>query len=440
MNRLHRAMVLVALCAAPVFPCGGPGSYPIDAPLVTIDRTLQAVESGQDDYESRRRVELRFLAPFRGSPGVNDALWAYAYPDAVWNALPGYDSSASFVLPDSAPLLAALRRGDGAAASAAARTIVDRALGLPAGVADAYAGLTNRALEWLDDAPRLTSTPRAAFLTTFWRDSAPPAGVLPLRDLYAARHIARDSIATWLTAHPASPYAAALEFAAIKRAMQTQIPNGWANEVRDSVPATTWRALRQLHQDWLGAHAADARAPWVRFSRARLAYFAGDTAQTWEPWLALYATGTHRPRVLSEMRYLVMQGMLPAEDARTDVALQAALLTERRLTVAQWNRAWDATAGAVPAVRLTTQERLLWHVAHRPLADSMDRLTSFPRLPAVPSSLWGEMRGVALARAGRRVAALEQLRLLPTDTLVAPLRAQLLLGERRYSPGTWLTE
>jgi hypothetical protein len=96
--------------------------------------------------------------------------------------------------------------------------------------------------------------------------------------LYAARHARGDSLDAFMRTLPTSPHGASVDFERIKRAMRERLPNGWANEFRDSVPATTWTDLAALHARWLAAHEGHALAPWVRFSRARLAYFQGDTA------------------------------------------------------------------------------------------------------------------------------------------------------------------
>lgn len=383
MTPLRRALVLVTLSAATASPCGGPETYPINAPLVTLDAQFEAIQTVSDGVESRVRPELRFLAPFRGTAGVTDALWSHAYQDAGWNPPPRFDSTATFGAPDTLAFRAAVSRGDTAGADRAARAIVDRVLDLPALVADEHITSTERAVAWLER----------------------------------------------------STHAGSAEFAVIKRTMRERIPNGWVSAIRDSVRAETWTSLAALHARWLATHAAHPLAPWVRFSRARLAFFQGDTVGAWEPWLALYATGAHRPRVLSEMRYLMLQAMVPPVDRRIDGVLHAALLTGRSLGVAAWNREWRASASLPPAVRIATQERLLWHAATRPLADSLDRLTGFPREAARPSVFWAELRALALARGGQRAAALQQLQGLEADSVIAPLRAQLLLGTGRWADG-----
>lgn len=435
MTPLRRALLLVMLSAATASPCGGPETYPINAPLVTLDAQFEAVQTVSDGLDARVRPELRFLAPFRGTRGVTDALWSHAYPDAQWNPPARYDSTATFVVPDSASLRAAVSRGDWTGADVAARAVVEQVLDLPASIADHHIVTLARAIAWLEGSARLRSIPPSRLVATLWNGVVPQAGDAALHDLYAATHVPPDSLAAFLRSHGASLHRGSVEFALIKRTMRERIPNGWSHDIRESVRPETWASLADMHARWLGAHGEHALAPWVRFARARMAYFQGDSTAAWEPWLALYATGAHRPRVLSEMRYLLQQGMTPPADRRIDDVLHAALLIEQSIGVTEWNRAWNATTTLAPAVRLAVQERLLWHAAGRALGDSLQRLTSFPREAGTPSVLWAALRAMALARGGRRAAALEQLASLEGDSTVAPLRAQLLLGTGRWADG-----
>ncbi|MBC7896061.1 MAG: hypothetical protein H7066_11670, partial [Cytophagaceae bacterium] len=112
MTPLRRALLLLMLSAATASPCGGPETYPINAPLVTLDAQFDAVQLVSDGFDARVRPELRFLAPFRRTPGVTDALWRHVYEDAGWNSPPGFESTATFALPDTLALHAAVARGD----------------------------------------------------------------------------------------------------------------------------------------------------------------------------------------------------------------------------------------------------------------------------------------------------------------------------------------
>lgn len=426
MKQLTRALCILSLSAIPVFPCGGPGSYPIDAPLVSVDRYLAAVEYEDASWDTRRRPELRFLHPFRGAPGMSEALWAAAYNELTT------DSAPSFAEPDTVALGMLIRRGDRAAATRAAHQVVERILAMPAAETEPFNRVLRLATEWLDIENAVAREPVARVASVLLDGASATSGVLA--EVVAVRNLSAEQRDAWIQANPRSVRRAALEFLSIRQAMQREIPDGWASQIRDSVPAATWRNLARRHEQWLASWGNHTVRPWVELSRARLAYFEGDAARAWEPLVQWYADGKYRTRVLSEMRYFVMQGVLPRrEDRRIDPRLRAALLPEGPMEVATWNAVWRDARSLDDSTRIRTEERLLWRAAQQPLNDSLSLLNGFPLTGAAPTHMWARFRVLALARAGRRAEALQHFDAQPTDTVLAPLRAQLLLASHRWS-------
>ncbi|MBK6306285.1 MAG: hypothetical protein IPF47_11470 [Gemmatimonadetes bacterium] len=440
-----RTTFLLVALAVPVYPCGGPEFYEIDAPLLTADAHLQAVEV-VDDFDFRPRAELRFLYPFlaAGTPRAS-AMWSHAYADGAWNRPAKLDTLEALSL--DGPVAAFERaggRGDARELSRTARALVDAALDLPAVVADEYQPSVRRAVEALE----LLAAPGGASALTpavvqrlYSADSlpAPDMRALPAlaQEALTVRALARDSLPAWGEAHPQSARAGSLRFVALQLAMKRGIPDGWAHDIRDSVPAERWRDFSAMHDAWMRRFPQHPLAPWVTLSRLRLAFLAGDTATAWNTALAMY--GAHPPRALDEMRYLLRQSMYPPslDDPRIDDVLRAALLGEVRIDGERWRREWDRAATASAPWAFATRDRLMWHAAR----DSTNALRLPPaslRAPAAAlTPLGGVLRLVALVRAGRISEAIAQADSLgrdslASDSLVAPMRIQLLLAARRW--------
>lgn len=437
---LVRATVLLAALAVPVYPCGGPEHYDIDAPLATADAYLQAVET-VDDFDFRPRPELRFVHPFIAAqiPRAS-AMWTHAYADAAWNTPAALDTSAAFSL--DAPVAAfdsAAQRGDARALSVAARALLNEALTIPAVVADDYQLPVRRAVEALEllSAPAAAAAMTPALVRRLYvanRPSDGEAGLLPAwaQEALALRTLPRDSMAAWGDAHPQSSRQGSLRFVGLQLAMKRGIPDGWAREIRDSVPPARWREFEAMHDDWMRRFADHPLAPWVTLSRLRLAYFAGDTATAWNVALGLY--GSHMPRAVEEMRFLLRQSFYPPtlDDPRIDDLLRSALLGEVPIDGARWRREWERAQRVNAPWAVATRDRLMWRAAR----DSAKTL----RLPSaaldVPASslspIGGVLRLVALIRAGRVRDAIARVDSLGGDSLVAPMKVQLLLAAHRW--------
>lgn len=437
---LARATVLLGALAVPVYPCGGPEHYDIDAPLATADAYLQAVET-VDDFDFRPRPELRFVHPFiaSGVPRAS-AMWMHAYADAARNTPAALDTSAAFSL--VAPVAAfdsAAQRGDARALSVAARALLNEALSVPAVVADEYHVPVRRAVEALEllSAPGVATAMTPSLVQRLYVDDrrgVEDVRILPAwaREALAMRALPRDSMPAWGDAHPQSLRLGSLRFVGLQLAMKRGIPDGWAREIRDSVPPARWREFAALHDDWMQRFADHPLAPWVTLSRIRLAYFAGDTTTAWNVALGLYRA--HTPRAVEEMRFLLRQSFYPPtlDDPRIDDVLRAALLGEVPIDGARWRQEWERAQRVNAPWAVAARDRLMWRAAR----DSAKTL----RLPAnaldVPawslSPIGGVLRLVALIRAGRVRDAIARVDSLGTDSLVAPMKVQLLLAARRW--------
>lgn len=452
-----RALALLAALAVPVYPCGGPAFYPIDAPLATADVTLQAVEV-TDDYDFRLRSELRFLYPYLlAAPTEASGMWTFSYADARWNQPRALDTTAVLTLD---PVVAAWREaagsGDRARLERAARAVVEGALALPATAADEYQPVVRRAVEALEllaasgvrggeareAAWQGVELSPAVIRTLYGRDSVDAAAARALpewgRRVLALRATPRAALEAWADAHPGSPREGSLRFVGLQLAMQRGIPDGWARETRDSVPAERWRELAAAHDRWAERFPTHPLAPWVALSRVRLAYFAGDTAAAWRGALALYPT--HRWRALDEMRYLLRQGMYPPtlDDPRIDDLLRTALLSEVRIDGARWQREWERARRSDAPWAIAARERLMWRAA-QDSAGALALPAEALRVPAASlTPLGGTFRLVALVRGGRVGEAIAYADSLGGagdvvgDSLLAPVALQLRLADRRW--------
>lgn len=445
-----RATLLVVALAVPVYPCGGPEHYDIDAPLATADAYLQAVET-VDDFDFRPRPELRFLHPFMASGVARaSAMWTHAYADAAWNTPAALDTTAAYTLVEPVGAFErAAQRGDASALSVAARALLNEALAVPAVVADEFQLPVRRAVEALEllSAPGLAAAMTPALVQRLYDSNRPSGGEasqLPAwaQEALALRALPRDSMPGWGDTHPGSPRLGSLRFVGLQLAMKRGIPDGWAREIRDSVPPARWREFAAMHDDWMRRFADHPLAPWVTLSRIRLAYFAGDTATAWNVALGLY--GVHTPRAVEEMRFLLRQSFYPPslDDPRIDDVLRSALLGEVPIEGARWRTEWERAQRVNAPWAVAARDRLMWRAAR----DSGNSL----RLPAnaleVPASslspIGGVLRLVALIRAGRVRDAIARVDSLGSDSpgsdspgsdsLVAPMKVQLLLAAHRW--------
>ena len=430
MNRtLPRALpisLLLLSASGALYPCGGPESYPITAPLVKPRAYLEALLA--TDYATgQRRQEIRFLYPFKlTKPKELAQLWSLAYNDYPYSA-PDSQAAIRYRVTDTVALHQALANGDLTGAEREARAIVTRVLDMPAIQADSNQAAFRCALELLDLRGQLAGVSAGRLVAVYDSLSAP------------TRSLARGDMERYAGEHPADSRAPSLRFVALQEAMKREIPNGWPDEIRKAMPAAGWQRLEELHQAWLHDFPQHPLADLVALSRLRLYYFEGRTGTAWQVILAMYPR--HLPRLLAEMRFLITNGsgsdVLDSLVGRGDLdpVLRTALLGEiapGTLTSHDWARLWQLSVTHLQEPwAINLQERLLQKVVEQP--DSQPFPEGFPARADNPSQLWGYLRLLALTRAGHIAQALEQGRSLRPDDEVAAVLAKLYLGRREWT-------
>lgn len=378
----HRtvAVLLLALAALDRFTfadsppdavaCGGPWYADLGAlePAHEIARRLSIV--GDENWDTKDRPELRFLAPFeREHPRELAWLWGASYGDE-----PRPGSAKAAATPAAAPAMlepaalgAALATGDAQAKREVAERYVAAWVALP---------------------PVQASEVKASLVQA--------AGVI-------------------------DPVAAA-ELWAVEQALVAGIPNGWSGDVQRSFKPADAQALERRIDAWVSKHRAHPLAGYAELWKVRTRYFSGQSEAAWE--VILKAPPSLRVRALAEARYLLLQGLRPSaaqEAALSDVAWVAALTQPERIDEASFAKWWalsEAERGRKASVNL--QERLLHWAATRPQGTKLP--PSFPRDARAPSPFWVEMRAAALLRSGDTAGALAQLAMLPSTE---PGRANL---------------
>jgi hypothetical protein len=434
-----RVLLLTLLLGTTARPCGGPGGRPIDAPLLRPHEYVWwFTTGGADAFDPRPREEFRFLHPFAMADSARMQavlVWAYRGGD--------FDIESQDTLPQWLPRLrtedldALVRRGDIAGAQRAAEQVVRSVLDLPASIGDRYAAQLRRAVEILEAGDILSNSARRETELAY-SDSAPSRAMTrapALREILEVRALARDSMAAWATAHPTSPRVPSLEFVGLQLAMKRGIPDGYASDIAKTFPDSTRRRLDDAHLAWLGRHPAHPLADLVRLSRVRLLHFAGQDSLAWNALLEIYPR--RLPRVVSEMRYLVMTGnSVPSiDDPRLDDALRTALVSWASLAPAAWTSWWRYSERmGSPAMRASMQERLLNRLLENETgAQPIELPPAFPADANGPTRLYRELRMLALMHADSFSLALAQSETIPLDSTSAPVRANLLLRARRWS-------
>ncbi len=419
-------VAVVTLVVRPSPACGGPdmGDF---AALAPVDDTLGSILTHDEEGlgigwgGQGQRPEFRFLYPaWKAHPRELDGFWHFAYDG---------DDSMTLPAPPSAPLEAALARGDMGEAARRAAAIIDGLYGLPPAAAAPYAPLLWRAVEVIEVEPAMHGMPRDAVAHFFGPTPAVANGAIALQAALAARqaHGAHGP----LPPPAGNPREASLAYWTFQDHLRTRIPNGWSEGVGPAVPARTWADLQAEADGWIARHPAHPLADMARLAKIRIFYFAGDFDGAWDQALSLYPR--RRVRALAEMRYLLVEGHAPnpAFVAKlTDPELEAALMLQDGFDASRWSGLWRASeAMPVGDVRVNLQERLLaWQAAN---AKPGALPASFPDRPSQPSTLWGKLRAIALLRGGALDRAVDQLVMLPVEPERDLLLAQVDLQAGR---------
>jgi len=386
------ALMTVATVA---FPCGGSTSYDVDGPLVSsVTYAERALYPVIDMLESRIRDEIRFLPGLVRSDSARFAALIGRSPlRAYW-----WDTTTTVRVPEpsATPLLQDWARGDVEAAVRSARVLVSGIMALPFGADSARDAALRLAVETIELAPVVAAQPVALRNAAFTR-LAQPARATPFDELSAL--LARD---------PQSPRRASLEYAALRGAVRTGVPDDTREEIVRQVPAARWDWLQAAHRAWLARYPSHPYATLVALQRLRLFYLASQSDSAWISALALY--GTHPARAAAEMRFMLQTAVLPPmsflTDTRVPLEVRVALVGNMRPSHEAWAALMRA-ASARPhdALRENLEERLLSSLA----SDSSPQLVlpaSFPTWRANASPLWRYLWAASQLRSGRADAAL----------------------------------
>ena len=404
------ALMMVATVA---FPCGGSNSYDVDGPLASsVTYAERALYPVIDMLDSDTRDEIRFLPGLVRSDTARFAALIGRRPLVVsW-----WDTTTQVRVPDpsATALEQAWARGDVAAATLAARSLVSAIMGLPLRADSVRDAALRLAVETIELGPAVAALP-AALQTVAFARLAQPARLIPF-----------DSLPILLARDPQSLRRASLEYAALRGAVRTGIPDDTREVLAKQVPAARWDSLHAAHRAWLARYAAHPYATLVELQRLRLFYLASQTDSAWATALALYAT--HPVRAASEMRFMLQTGATPPMtllvDARVPLEVRASLVGNMRPSTAAWASLMRA-ASVRPrdALRENIEERLLASIA----SDSSAQIVlpaSFPAWRATASPLWRYLWAASLLRAGQVNEALPFVTVPITQAQDSSLYAQ----------------
>lgn len=419
---------VLSLGSATLYPCGGPTTLPIDAPLVAPEALLEKLY-GLDYYWGPSVPPAgRFLHPLAAahlSPMETDWLAATGALGHEQAPVTPTDASATVTL---AGLRAAALGDDRAAIGLAAQAIVDRVLDLPASLADGSQAAFRRAVEYLELEPILAQQPNEV-VRAFLADSAVAGARWPteLREALHIRAMSRQDMARYADSAPRSPRAPSLRYVALQEEMKREIPNGWLDDIRKAATPELWARLHASHDRWLADFPNSPLQDLVRLSRVRLHYLAGDVAAAWRLLLDFYPD-RHPARIFAEMRLIGSDPSI-ADDPRVDVPLRLTLRVPRDRQV--WCDQWRATeASPEKAWALAQQEQMLYRLGEESPADSLPEC--FPSRAEVRSPFWGRARLAVLLKHHREAEAKAQAALLGAGEDVAPVVARFAIREGRW--------
>ncbi len=381
--------------ATVAFPCGGSMAYYVDGPLQPstsyAERGLYPIV---DMLESTARDEIRFLPGLVRADSVRFAGLIGRNPMRTpwWDTV----TTARVPEPTSGALVRAWARGDADGAVQSARALVSGIMALPFDAESSRDAALRLAVETIELAPLVVAEPVTARRTAFERLATP------------TRRLSFDSLPLLLARETQHPRRASLEYAALRRAVRTGIPDDTREEILKQVLPARWDSLHAAHRTWLTTYPKHPYATLVRLQQVRLFYLASQNDSAWRAALSLYAT--HPVRAAAEMRYMLLTMAQPSEafltDARVPLEVRIALVGNMRPSKVAWAALIrEATARSRDAVRENLEERLLGVLA----ADTTPTLAlppSFPSWRATASPLWRYLWAASLLRAGRADEAL----------------------------------
>ncbi|MEZ4374370.1 MAG: hypothetical protein R3B07_26350 [Polyangiaceae bacterium] len=363
--------------------CGG-ADYGDLSVLRPLDSQLSELTWAQEDWDYLRAPELTFAHPL-----VQSDPKGYAEFERYTNSEP---SQAKLSL---SSVDAAMAKGDLDAAEAEARRLTSAWLDLPSLSAVPFNSVADAASDLLDATAALKPLSKEK-RTAYWAKR--PNGK------------AND------------------EREALKKALTSDIPNGWKSEVARLTPKQTFDSLRKKRGDWLRKYPKHALADDVRLWGVRIEFFAGNLDAAWDILVDVYER--HPQRAASEMYYMLRNGNPPSHAVLsrvTDPVLLTALSNEDTLTAGRWDELWTLSESAPKAKwSINLQERLLHWAATQPKAQALP--AKFPKQSAAPTAFWGKARAIALAKRGQATSARKQLERTPADAQQAALLGGLYLS------------
>ncbi len=417
------------MCVATVaLPCGGSEVYNVDGPLFSAATFAERAISPVLDLESYTRAEVRLLPGLLRADTVRFAALMGRSPlqPFWWDTL----TKPRIAEPTTVAIDAAWARGDAKAATNAAQQVVDRVMALPAADDSARDAALRLAVETIELAPAVASEPVIMRAPAFAKLAAP------------LRAVPVDSMPAVLAREPTSLRRASLEYAALRLAMRSRIPDDTREEITKQVPAALWDSLHLTHRAWLTKYPAHPYAGLVKFARLRLFFLSSQRDSAWSTAIALYKD--YPARAGAEMRYLLLVGFAAPDRLLTDGTvpgeLRAALVGNLRPSADAWQSLLHlATANRAAPWAEGLEERLMATLASDSAA-ARALPQGFPAWRESASPFWRYMWAVNMVRANRLDDAVKFARrpvtqqsdsLLYVDAAMLSARIHMLRGDWR---------
>ncbi len=443
MLSLLTLLALAVLTPSPAEACGGPDSRELDLPLQPVSARANVWLDPWDGEADNPEPVTRFLYAFRAAnPDLYAALdgantmGAMDHVGAAESVVP--PAAGSFpeqVMPATDHFHAALAKGDYNAANTAAVAMVKAILDLPATLAEPYGEQLRLAVEFIEVRPTLTGVPADAVAAWFANTHASAIGLpVPLAAVAAVRSTAMQA------AKPdrASPRAASLRWLAIRQALKVGVPDGWSADDIATAAAKTgdpgFSSLQSQLDGWLRDYPDHPLADLARLKKVRLYYLAKDPDNAWKLLIAMYPR--HPARVANELRFLTMQGSIPANlPVGTPPEALVGLLDSHPLDANQWTTLWGrAQAAKGQPWALPVEEKLLLQLVDGPADDPLP--AAFPAVAAAPSQTWAKLRLLVLAARPALSTSADfaaQLALIDAkDPLLPPIIAHVALARHDW--------
>jgi hypothetical protein len=428
MRRMSLVPPALFTMAAVAFPCGGSYVDFVDGPLVSAYTFAEQALNPVLDFDFNPRDEVRFLPGLYKADTARMAALVNRVPlSARW---PEPTLVPRVSEPSAVAMNAAWARGDVDAAVGAARAVVSRVMELQASDDSVRNEALRLAVETIDLAPMVVREPAATRRAAFERLAAP------------YRAVSFDSLPQLLAQPVGAARRASLEYAAVRVAMRTKIPDALREEIAKQVAPATWDSLYTMQRTWLQRYPDHPYAGLMEFLRLRTFFLASQSDSAWRTAIRLYAA--YPARAGMEMRYLLLTGTkVPTGvlvDTRVPQEIRASLVGNVRPTQAEWNALMQLSVQESRAPwSENLQERLLAELATDLLAPRTLPST-FPAWRPSASLLWRYLYATNALRAGQVARAMPFVTTLawqPSDTALS-VSAAMLATRIHLQRGEWI--